>query len=83
MYKQIKTETSWSLPSDAKSMLQAIKCILYSVYDKSRVDEAIISNILLQDSLGFSTMLIYSSYQISYYLPLEKFEKILFSLFHS
>ena len=31
-------------------MLQAIKCILYQVYDWSRVDEAIISYILLQDS---------------------------------
>ena len=29
-------------------MLQAIKCILYYVYDWSRVDEAIISDILLQ-----------------------------------
>ena len=31
-------------------MLQAIKCILYQVYDWSRVDEAIISDILVQDS---------------------------------
>ena len=31
-------------------MLQAIKCILYQVYDWLRVDEAIISDILLQDS---------------------------------
>ena len=31
-------------------MLQTIKCILYQVYDWSRVDEAIISDILLQDS---------------------------------
>ena len=31
-------------------MLQAIKCILYQVYDWSGVDEAIISDILLQDS---------------------------------
>ena len=30
-------------------MLQAIKCILYYVYDWSRVDEAIISDILLQN----------------------------------
>ena len=44
------TTTSQSLPPDEKSMLQAIKCILYQVYDWSRVDEAIISDILLQDS---------------------------------
>ena len=31
-------------------MLQASKCILYQTYDWSRVDEAIISGILLQDS---------------------------------
>ena len=31
-------------------MLQTIKCILYQVYDWSRVDEVIISDILLQDS---------------------------------
>ena len=31
-------------------MLHAIKCFLYQVYDWSRVDEAIISYILLQDS---------------------------------
>ena len=31
-------------------MLQVIKCILYQVYHRSRVDEAIISDILLQDS---------------------------------
>ena len=30
-------------------MLQTIKCILYQVYDWSRVDEAIISDILLQN----------------------------------
>ena len=29
LYKQIKTKTSQSLPPDGKSMLQAIKCILY------------------------------------------------------
>ena len=39
-----------SLPPDGKSILQAIKCILYLVYDWSRVDEAIISDILLQNS---------------------------------
>ena len=31
-------------------MLQAIKCVLYHVYDWSRVDEAIISDIFLEDS---------------------------------
>ena len=31
-------------------MLQTIKCILYQVYDWPRVDEVIISDILLQDS---------------------------------
>ena len=31
-------------------MLQAIKCILYQVYDLSSVDEAVISDTLLQDS---------------------------------
>ena len=32
LYKQIKTKTSQSLPADEKSMLQAIKCILYYLY---------------------------------------------------
>ena len=49
LYNQIKTKTSQSLPPDEKSMLQAIKCILYQVYYWSRVYEAIISDILLQD----------------------------------
>ena len=44
------TKTSQSLPPDEKSMLPAIKCILYQAYGWSRVDEAIISDILLQDS---------------------------------
>ena len=50
LYKQIKTKTSQSLPPDGKSILQAIKCILSLVYDWSRVDEAIISDIMLQNS---------------------------------
>ena len=49
LYKQIKTKTSQSLPPYKKSMLQAFKCILYYVYDWSRVDEANISDILLQN----------------------------------
>ena len=49
LYKQIKTKTSQSLRPDEKSMLQAIKCILYQVYYWSRVYEAIISDILLED----------------------------------
>ena len=32
LYKQIKTKTFQSLPPDEKSMLQAIKCILYYLY---------------------------------------------------
>ena len=44
------TKNSQSLLRDQKSIVQAIKCILYQVYDWSRVDEAIISDILLQDS---------------------------------
>ena len=38
-----------NLLPDQKSMLQAIKCSLYQVYDWSGVDEAIISDILLQN----------------------------------
>ena len=51
LYKQIKTKTSQSLPADEKSMLQAIKCILYYLYYWSRVYEAIINDILLQDDV--------------------------------
>ena len=51
LYKQIKTKTSQSLPADEKSMLQAIKCILYYLYYWSRVYEAIINDILLQDNV--------------------------------
>ena len=49
LYKQKKTKTSQSLPADEKSMLQAIKSTRYKVYYSSRVDEAIINDILLQD----------------------------------
>ena len=96
------TKTSQSLPPDEKSLLQAIKCILCHVYDWSGVDEAIISDILLQDSGQIvnndnkdihplwltGTFLISSqhfriSQQISYHLPLERFEKNSFSCFHS
>ena len=51
LYRQIKTKTSQSLPPDEKSMLQAIKCVLYYVYCWSRVYEAFISDILLQDNV--------------------------------
>ena len=42
-------KTSQSLPPDEKPMLQAIKSIHYEVYYCSTVDEAIVSDILLQD----------------------------------
>ena len=45
----MKTKTSQSLPPDEKSVFQAIKRIYYEVYYWSRVDEAIINDILLQD----------------------------------
>ena len=32
LYRQVKTKTSQSLPPDEKSMLEAIKCILYYLY---------------------------------------------------
>ena len=51
LYKQIKTKTFQSLPPDEKSMLQAIKCILYYLYYWLRVYKAIINDILLQDNL--------------------------------
>ena len=46
--KQMKTKTFQSLPPDKRSMLQAIKRIHYKVYYWAKVDEAIISDILLQ-----------------------------------
>ena len=48
--EQMKTKTRLSLPPHGKSMLQAIKNIHYEVYDGSRVDEAIISDYLLEDN---------------------------------
>ena len=50
LYEQMKTKTCLSLPPHGKSMLQAIKNIHYEVYDGSRVDEAIISDYLLEDN---------------------------------
>ena len=50
LYEQMKTKTRLSLPPHGKSMLQAIKNIHYEVYDGSRVDEAIISDYLLEDN---------------------------------
>ena len=47
LYKQIKTKTSRSLPPEENSMLQAIKHFRYQVFYSSRVDEIIISDILL------------------------------------
>ena len=46
--QSLKTKTSQSLPPDEKPMLQAIKRIHYEIYYWSRVDEAIINNVLLQ-----------------------------------
>ena len=45
LYKQMKTKTFQFIPPHEKSMLQAIR---YDVFYESRVDEAIISDILLQ-----------------------------------
>ena len=50
VYKQMSIKTQ-SLPRDKKSMLQAIKSIHYEVYYCSTVDEAIVSDILLQDNV--------------------------------
>ena len=47
----MKIKTSQSLPTYEKSILQAIKRIHYQVYYWSRVYEAIISDILLQDNV--------------------------------
>ena len=49
LFKKMKTITSQSLPTDEKSMLQAIKQAHYQVYYLSRVDETIISDNLLRD----------------------------------
>ena len=50
MYKQMKAKNSESLPPEEKPMLQALKLVHYQVYYSSRVDETIISDILLQDN---------------------------------
>ena len=47
----MKTKTLQFMPPDEKPMLQAIKLIHYEVYYWSKVDEAIISDILLQDNV--------------------------------
>ena len=44
-------KTSQSLQPDKKLMLQAIKSIQYEVYYFSTADEAIVSDILLQDNV--------------------------------
>ena len=44
----MKTKTSHSLPPEEKRVLQAIKRVRYQVFYLSRVDEAIIRDILLQ-----------------------------------
>ena len=46
----MKTKTSQILTPGEKSKFQAIKCIHYQVYDWSRVDEAIMSDLLLENS---------------------------------
>ena len=50
LLKQMKIKTSQPLPSEEKSMLQAIKCVHYQVFCSSRVDKIIISDIILQDN---------------------------------
>ena len=47
----MKIKTSQFSPLDENSMLQAIKRIRYEVYYWPRVDEAIISDIVLQDNV--------------------------------
>ena len=44
-------KTSQSLPTDEKSMLEAIKSIYYEVCYSLTIDEAIVSDILLQDNV--------------------------------
>ena len=55
----MKTKTSHSLPPEEKRVLQAIKRVRYQVFYLSRVDEAIIRDILLQGNgsmVGLLTM---------------------------
>ena len=47
----METKTFQFIPPDEKSMLQTIKLIHYEVYHWSRVDEAIINDILQQDNV--------------------------------
>ena len=47
----MKTKTFQFMPPDEKSILQAIKLIHCEVYYWSKVYEAIISDILLQDNV--------------------------------
>ena len=49
--KQMNIKTSQPFPPNEKSMLQAIKSIHYEVYYCLTVDEAIVSDILLQDNV--------------------------------
>ena len=49
LYKQMETKSFQFLPPDEKSILQAIKLIHFEVYYWSRVDKAIINEVLLQD----------------------------------
>ena len=51
LYKQMYMKTSQTLPPDEKSVLQAIKSNRYEVYYCSTVNEAIVSDILLQDNV--------------------------------
>ena len=47
----MKARTLQFIPPDEKSMLQVIKGIHYEDYHWSRVDDAIISDILLQNNV--------------------------------
>ena len=51
LYKQMYMKTSQTLPPDEKSVLQAIKSIRYEVYYCLTENEAIVSDILLQDNV--------------------------------
>ena len=46
----MKLKIYQSLPPEEKLMMQAIKRVHYQIYYSSRVDETIISDILLQDN---------------------------------
>ena len=51
LYKRMSIKNSQSLPADEKSMLERIKSIHYEVYYCSTGDEAIVSDIFLQDNV--------------------------------